>query len=34
MFRVNQCQGQIMRIHVNAYPPKPLDEATSNFAGA
>ena len=27
-------KGQIMYFHVYASPPKPLDVATSNFAGA
>ena len=28
---LDQCQGQIMYFVVNAYYPKPLDVATSNF---
>ena len=34
MFRVNSIQGQVMCFLVYAYPPKPLDVATSTFEGA
>ena len=33
-FRVTLGQEQIKIFFVNAFPPKPLDIATSNFAGA